>query len=53
MAKVKMLVQSTYNKELLRAGKIYEVNDETAQRWQVSKIAEMVEESVEEQKTDQ
>ncbi|UOQ47676.1 hypothetical protein MUN88_16700 [Gracilibacillus caseinilyticus] len=44
MAKVKMLVQSTYNKELLRAGKVYEVNNETAQRWQVSRIAEVVEE---------
>ncbi|UOQ85780.1 hypothetical protein [Gracilibacillus salinarum] len=44
MTKVKMLVQSTYNKELLRAGKVYEVNNETAHRWQVSRIAEIVEE---------
>ncbi|SFL86721.1 hypothetical protein SAMN04487943_104403 [Gracilibacillus orientalis] len=43
MAKIKMLVQSTYNKELLRAGKIYEINDETAKRWQISKIAEIIE----------
>ncbi|SHN18297.1 hypothetical protein [Gracilibacillus kekensis] len=42
MTKVKMLVQSTYNKELLRVGKIYEVNEETAKRWQVSRIAEIV-----------
>jgi len=45
MAKVKMLVQSTYNKELLRAGKIYEVNDETAKRWEISGIAESIEEN--------
>ncbi|MGP4041230.1 hypothetical protein ACTWP4_15220 [Gracilibacillus sp. D59] len=44
MAKVKMLVQSTYNKELLRAGKIYEINDETAKRWEISRIAEIIEE---------
>ena len=42
MVKVRMLVQSTYNKELLRAGKIYEIHAETAQRWQVSKIAEII-----------
>ncbi|MFD2656139.1 MULTISPECIES: hypothetical protein [Gracilibacillus] len=42
--KVKMLVQSTYNKELLRAGKVYEINDETAKRWQISRIAEIIEE---------
>lgn len=47
MAKVKMLVQSTYNKELLRAGKIYEINDETAKRWQISRIAEIIEEEKE------
>ncbi len=48
MTKVKMLVQSTYNKELLRAGKIYEVNEETAKRWQVSRIAEIVSQDNEE-----
>ncbi len=42
-----MLVQSTYNKELLRAGKIYEVNEETAKRWQVSRIAEIVQQDTE------
>ncbi|MGN8646982.1 hypothetical protein ACTNEO_13430 [Gracilibacillus sp. HCP3S3_G5_1] len=47
MTKVKMLVQSTYNKELLRAGKIYEINDETAKRWQISRIAEIIEEEKE------
>ncbi|WP_162840604.1 MULTISPECIES: hypothetical protein [Gracilibacillus] len=51
--KVKMLVQSTYNDELLRAGKTYEVNDDTAQRWQISKIAEIVEAPDEEQSTNQ
>lgn len=44
MKKVKMLVQSTYNNELLRAGKVYEVNDETAKRWDASKIAEIIKE---------
>ncbi|WP_187371022.1 hypothetical protein [Gracilibacillus massiliensis] len=48
MTKVKMLVQSTYNKEVLRAGKIYEVNEETAKRWQVSTIAEIVSQDNEE-----
>ncbi|MFC4404437.1 hypothetical protein [Gracilibacillus xinjiangensis] len=47
MIKVKMLVQSTYNGQLLREGKIYEVPEETAERWQVSKIAEIIQEEEE------
>ncbi|SER10902.1 hypothetical protein SAMN04487944_101258 [Gracilibacillus ureilyticus] len=42
MIKVKMLVQTTYNGQLLREGKIYEVTTETAERWHASKIAEIV-----------
>lgn len=41
MAKVKMLVQTTYNKQLLRKGKVYEVADDTAARWEISRIAEL------------
>ncbi|WP_194287276.1 hypothetical protein [Gracilibacillus oryzae] len=44
MTKVKMLVQSTYNGQLLREGRVYEVPAETAERWQVSKIAEIIQE---------
>ncbi len=43
MIKVKMNVQTMYKGELLRAGKIYTVSDETAERWIISKIAEKVE----------
>jgi len=43
MTKVKMLVQTTYNKQLLRKGKVYDVADDTAARWQVSRIAEIAE----------
>ncbi|CQR47566.1 hypothetical protein BN1058_01892 [Paraliobacillus sp. PM-2] len=39
MAKVKMLVQTKYNDQLLRAEKIYEVPDETAKRWDQSRLA--------------
>lgn len=38
--KVKMNVQSMYKGELLRAGKTYEVNEETAERWIISGLAE-------------
>ncbi|MFC4387581.1 hypothetical protein ACFOZ1_07105 [Gracilibacillus marinus] len=44
MVKVKMLVQSTYNGQLLREGKVYDIAKETAERWQLSKIAEIVQE---------
>ncbi|WP_176447942.1 hypothetical protein [Lentibacillus sp. CBA3610] len=43
MKKVKMNVQTMYHGELLRAGKTYEVEDSTADRWIASKIAEKVE----------
>ena len=43
MIKVKMNVQTMYRGELLRAGKTYEINEETAERWIVSKIAKKVE----------
>lgn len=38
--KVKMLVQSQYKSELLREGKVYEINDDTAKRWVLSGLAE-------------
>ena len=44
MVKVKLNVQTMYRGELLRAGKVYEVSEETAERWIVSKLAEKVEE---------
>ena len=44
MVKVKMNVQTMYRGELLRAGKIYSVSEETAERWVISKLAEKVEE---------
>ncbi|RCW63740.1 hypothetical protein [Saliterribacillus persicus] len=48
MVKVKMLVQSTYNKEILRKGKEYDIPLETAKRWEVSKIAIIIEEEINE-----
>ncbi|MGY0692099.1 hypothetical protein ACW2QC_04805 [Virgibacillus sp. FSP13] len=42
MVKVKMNVQTAYHGDLLRAGKTYEIDEETAKRWVSSKIAEMV-----------
>jgi hypothetical protein len=39
MMKLKMNVQTTYHGDLLRAGKIYEIDAETAKRWIASKIA--------------
>ncbi|MGM0522975.1 MAG: hypothetical protein ACQER2_02870 [Bacillota bacterium] len=38
--KVKMLVQSQYKSELLRLGKVYDINDDTAKRWVLSGLAE-------------
>lgn len=35
-----MNVQSMYKSELLRAGKVYEINAETAERWIISGIAD-------------
>lgn len=40
MQKVKMNVQTAYHGNLLRAGKVYKVDDATAERWIDSKIAE-------------
>ncbi|CEI81139.1 hypothetical protein BN997_00957 [Oceanobacillus oncorhynchi] len=42
--KVKMNVQTAYHGELLRAGKEYEIDEETAKRWIASKLAEEVQE---------
>lgn len=42
MMKVKVLVQTMYRGELLRAGKVYEVSEETAERWILSQLAEEV-----------
>lgn len=47
MAKVKMLVQTKYNDQLLRAEKVYEVPDETAKRWDQSRLAVIVNEQQE------
>jgi len=45
MVKVKMNVQTMYRGELLRTGKIYEISEETAERWVISRLAEKVEDS--------
>ncbi|HLR63369.1 MAG TPA: hypothetical protein VK097_13145 [Lentibacillus sp.] len=45
MQKVKMNVQTMYHGDLLRAGKIYEVDESTAERWIAGKLAEKVEET--------
>jgi len=44
MIKVKLNVQTMYKGELLRAGKVYEINKATAKRWIASKLAEEVKE---------
>jgi len=44
MVKVKMNVQTAFHGDLLRAGKVYEVDEETAKRWIASKLAEEAEE---------
>lgn len=38
-----MNIQTMYRGELLRAGKIYTVSEETAERWIISQLAEKVE----------
>ncbi|MFD1362138.1 hypothetical protein [Lentibacillus salinarum] len=43
MRKIKMNVQTMYHGDLLRAGKVYQVEDSTAERWIKSKIAEKAE----------
>ncbi|WP_205520054.1 hypothetical protein [Virgibacillus doumboii] len=45
MLKVKMNVQTAYHGDLLRAGKIYEIDETTAKRWIASKLAEEVNEA--------
>lgn len=42
MVKVKMNVQTAYHGNLLRQGKVYEVDEETAKRWIASKLAEEI-----------
>ncbi|MFC2947318.1 hypothetical protein [Virgibacillus sediminis] len=42
--KLKMNVQTAYHGQLLRAGKVYEIEDSIAERWIASKIAEKTEE---------
>lgn len=44
MIKVRMNVQTAYHGNLLRAGKEYEIDEETAKRWIASKIAAAVNE---------
>ncbi|MFC4023935.1 hypothetical protein ACFOUV_09025 [Oceanobacillus longus] len=44
MIKVKMNVQTAYHGELLRAGKVYEVEETIAKRWIASKLAEEIKE---------
>ncbi|HEY4602001.1 MAG TPA: hypothetical protein VIG73_12100 [Cerasibacillus sp.] len=44
MVKVKMNVQTAYRGQLLRSGKVYEVEESTAKRWIAAKLAEKVEE---------
>ncbi|EQB37565.1 MULTISPECIES: hypothetical protein [Virgibacillus] len=43
--KVKMNVQTAYHGDLLRAGKTYDVDKETAKRWIASKLAIRVEDN--------
>lgn len=45
MPKVKMNVQTAYHGDLLRAGKIYEIDETTAKRWVAGKLAERVNEA--------
>ncbi|WP_209368938.1 hypothetical protein [Sediminibacillus dalangtanensis] len=42
MVYVKMNVQTAFHGELFRAGKTYEVDENTAERWQSSNIAEII-----------
>ncbi len=43
MIKVKMNVQTAYHGNLLRAGKVYEIDEAIAKRWIASNIAEKAE----------
>ncbi|MGM8364542.1 hypothetical protein ACLIBG_03565 [Virgibacillus sp. W0181] len=42
--KVKMNVQTMYHGDLLRKDKVYDIEDGTAERWIISKIAAKAEE---------
>ncbi|WP_371069170.1 hypothetical protein [Sediminibacillus sp. JSM 1682029] len=42
MVSVKMKVQTAFHGELFRAGKTYEVDENTAKRWESSNIAEII-----------
>ncbi|MBP1948060.1 hypothetical protein [Virgibacillus litoralis] len=44
MVKIKMNVQTAYHGDLLREGKVYEIDETTAKRWIASKIATPVDE---------
>ncbi|WP_281250342.1 hypothetical protein [Virgibacillus siamensis] len=37
--RIKMNVQTAYHGDLLRAGKVYDIDEDTAKRWIASKIA--------------
>ena len=45
MIKVKLNVQTMYKGELLRAGKAYEINRKTAEKWIISNLATEVKET--------
>lgn len=53
MIKIKMNVQTMYKGELLRAGKIYEINEKTAEKWIIINIASRVETEPENKKDNQ
>lgn len=44
-----MNVQTAYHGDLLRAGKEYEIDEETAKRWIASRLAERVQENSEDE----
>ena len=43
--KVKMNVQTMYHGDLLRKGKVYDIEENTAKRWIASKIANRMNEN--------
>ncbi|SDL69495.1 hypothetical protein [Sediminibacillus halophilus] len=51
MVYVKMNVQTAYHGELLREGKTYEIDETTAERWQSSNIAKIIDQNQENPKT--
>ncbi|WP_226034796.1 hypothetical protein [Aquibacillus saliphilus] len=44
MLKVKMLVQTSYNGDILREGKEYLIPKKTAERWHASRLAKILNE---------